>query len=391
MKSKQQGIILNSTSFVGQFAIAMVNLALVYHLKLNFGFSAQMVGLAAALYTSTYFIFCLLLGPLAQRMRPRHSVELSTLGMSVCIATLVFSHNITLVLVALGLYGMFMSFLWPQVESWIARGKEGKDLSKAMSSFNVSWSFGTALSPLVTGILVEYSPLTPLVVGMVLFIAVFLLIAISTYVNPHLQAVVSEKQHIKNTALVDQSTSLRYISWAGVLTVYAALAVILTIFPLYALEHLPLRESEVGTLLLVRGITTALLFLYLGKTQWWHFKKNLIIGTLIATSALCLWATTGSSFAHYVLFFLLFGIVFAFAYSFSIFHGASGSINRSKRMLIHEVLLTIGTVSGNVMGGVVYQNINFTSVLFVCSALVLLPVLALGFVKEKSPANMPAN
>ena len=64
------------------------------------------------------------------------------------------------------------------------------------------------------------------------------------------------------------------------------------------------------------------------------------------------------------------------AYSFSIFHGASGSINRSHRMLIHEVLLTIGTVLGSVVGGTIYQYVDFDTVLYAGSALVLIPTVS---------------
>jgi DHA1 family multidrug resistance protein-like MFS transporter/DHA1 family quinolone resistance protein-like MFS transporter len=46
--------VLNIASFFGQMSIAMVNLAVVYHLRLKFGLSAQMIGIAASVYTFTY-------------------------------------------------------------------------------------------------------------------------------------------------------------------------------------------------------------------------------------------------------------------------------------------------------------------------------------------------
>ncbi|MDD3366475.1 MAG: hypothetical protein PHS67_04350, partial [Sphaerochaetaceae bacterium] len=81
------------------------------------------------------------------------------------------------------------------------------------------------------------------------------------------------------------------------------------------------------------------------------------------------------SFFHYILFFFVFGMLFAMMYSFSIFHGASGSIHRSKRMLIHEMLLTIGTIVGSIVGGTVYQYLDFTRVLYACSVLVAIPII----------------
>lgn len=370
-----QSRVLNSASFLAQFAISMVNLSLVYHMRIQFSLSAQMVGLSAAIYTSTYFLCCLVLGPFVAHLRPRHSVEISMVGMGLSIGILLQTTQVGLAFFSLVLYGCAMSFLWPQLESWIARGKEGRALNRATSSFNVSWSLGAALSPFLTGILVEISTGTPLLTGVGLFVVVFLLIVTATMLVPGIKAVVSERQNIEENTMLDQSTPLRYLSWAGVLTVYVSLAVILTIFPLHAMDNLPYSESKVGVLLLIRGVATVAMFVIMGKTSWWHFNRAIVIGTQILFGVVCLVGTRINSFGMYAIFFLLFGMLFAAAYSFSIFHGASGSINRSRRMLIHEILLTIGTVVGSIMGGTIYQYLDFQRVLFFCATLVVIPAI----------------
>ncbi|MGI6438912.1 MAG: MFS transporter [Sphaerochaetaceae bacterium] len=389
----KQSTLLNSASFVGQFAISMVNLAFVYYLTKSFFVSATMIGLAATLYTGSYFIFCLVLEPLTSSMKPRHSVELSMIGMAFSVGVILYTNHIAVVLVMLVMYGFFMSFLWPQVETWLARGKEGRELSNATSSFNVSWSVGTALSPLVTGALVMRNTKAPLYLGVILFIITYLFVAISTKRHPHLRAITSEKEHIERGDKVDESTPLRFVSWGGVVTVYTALAVILNIFPLYAMDELPFNEQTVGILLLLRGGATVVMFYYLGKSEWWHFNKPLILLTLLLFSLLCVWGTIINSFLSYALFFFLFGALFAASYSYSIFHGASGSLHRSKRMLIHETLLTLGTIIGSLVGGFVYQKINFDTVLYVCAIVVLIPVLFSGvsslFAREKVLKRAP--
>jgi DHA1 family multidrug resistance protein-like MFS transporter/DHA1 family quinolone resistance protein-like MFS transporter len=340
-----QTLIINMASFWAQFAISMVNLALVYHMRLAFNLSAQMVGLSAAIYTSTYFACCLLLGPFASRLKPRHSVELSMVGMS------------------------FATFIV------MTTGKEGRALNRATSSFNVSWSLGAALSPFLTGILLEHATGTPLLAGIILFILVFLIVKVATMLVPGIRAVVSEKQNLHQTEMVDSSTPLRFLSWAGVLTVYASLAVTLTIFPLHAMDNLPFSESIVGFLLFVRGISTVGMFVVMGKTSIWHFNKHIVLITQILVAMICLFGTIIEGVGGHILFFFLFGILFSMSYSYSIFHGASGSVNRSHRMLLHEVLLTIGTVVGSVVGGTIYQYLDFATVLYACAALVMVPVL----------------
>ena len=374
--SRIQGRVLDSASFIAQFAISMANLALVYHLRIRFSLPAQMIGLSAAIYTSTYFICCIALGPIAAHMRPRHSVELSMVGMAISIGVVASTSSVSTAMLALVGYGFFMSFLWPQIESWIARGKEGRELNRATSSFNVAWSLGAALSPQLTGLLVEQSTSSPLIAAIALFIVVFLLVLLATLVVPGIKAVVSERKNIEMGGMEDHSTNLRFLCWAGVLTTYASLAILLTIFPLHAMEHLPFSEGATGFLLLVRGIATMGMFIVLGKTSWWHFNRPLVIFTQVLLSATCLLGTRITSFGMHAIFFFLFGILFAFAYSFSIFHGASGSVHRSRRMLIHEILLTIGTVVGSIMGGAIYQKVDYRSVLLACAVLVLIPALS---------------
>ncbi len=369
-----QGKVLNSASFIAQFAISMINLALVYYLRLNFNLSAQLIGLSAAIYTGTYFLFCIVLEPITHRMRPRHSVELSMVGMAFVMVALLITKNIIFVFILLFFYGLFMSFLWPQVQTWLARGKEGDELSRATSSFNSSWSLGAALSPLLTGTLVAFNTSYPIVVGIVLLFSVYFLIAISTKLVPSIRSIASEKENIEKGDLVDQSTPLRFLSWAGVLVIYAALAILITIFPLYALDELTINERSVGLLLLIRGMATFIMFIVLGKTSWWHFNKTLILSILVLYSLLYFWGTMIESFLLYMIFFFISGILFAFAYSFSIFHGASGSVNRSKRMLVHEVLLTIGTIIGSILGGYFYEKFGYDAVLKGSSVVVLLPL-----------------
>jgi DHA1 family multidrug resistance protein-like MFS transporter/DHA1 family quinolone resistance protein-like MFS transporter len=140
------------------------------------------------------------------------------------------------------------------------------------------------------------------------------------------------------------------------------------------MDNLPFSESIVGVLLLIRGLATVGMFIVMGKTSIWHFNRFFVILSQLSVAVLCLWGMHISGFVTHFIFFFLFGILFAMSYSYSIFHGASGSINRSRRMLIHEVLLTIGTVLGSVVGGTLYEYLNFSTVLAACAILVLLPV-----------------
>ncbi|MFA7371252.1 MAG: MFS transporter [Sphaerochaetaceae bacterium] len=378
-----QGRVINVTSFVAQFTIAMVNLALVYRMRHHFNLTAQLVGVSASIYTFTYLVACIVLEPLTKRLKPYNSVIIAMLMMACAVTTILATSQVAVAFTALVIYGAAMAFLWPQIESWLARGKEGQALNKATSHFNVAWSLGLALSPLLTGALVELNTTLPLSLAIILFLAVTLLLLIAKRVIFDEDDAISEHKRILNSTSQDESTPLRFISWAGVLTVYTALAVTLTIFPLYAQDLNLFSETLVGSLLALRGLVTVLMFIVLGKTEGWHFKKSLILLTQVAVAALLFLGVLATSYFHYLIFFFLYGILFACAYSMSIFHGASGSLYRAKRMMIHEVLLTIGTVLGSIFGGGIYQKYGFSKVLIAGALLVMIPpIVSLVMVKK---------
>ncbi len=384
-------LILSIVTFLGQFTISMANLAFVYYFRLVFDLSAQMIGLSAALYTCSYFIFCFAVGPVASKMVPSRSIQISMAGMAFSLLLLLATRNVYIAFFSLIVYGASMAFLWPQLAAWITRGKEGELLSRSTALFNVSWSVGAALSPLLTGYLVGKSPSLSIIVSMFIFIGVIFILLYACSSIPSIKKVESENENIRRSGKKDESTPLRFFCWGGNLTMYVALAVILTIFPIYAMDALPFSSFQVGILLFLRGLSTVFFFHHLGKHHWWHFNSRAIGGTLAIFSITALIATRFESFIGYMLFFIVFGALFSAMYTFSIFHGASGSRYRSKRMLIHEAVLTVGTVIGSTLGATLYQYFGFTRVLYMCSVIVLIPLAALiAFnLKRKTGESVP--
>ena len=67
--------VLNLASFFSQLVIAMINLALVYHLRWTFGLRADQIGLAASITPAAYLVLCIVGSRYTPRFRPRHLVE----------------------------------------------------------------------------------------------------------------------------------------------------------------------------------------------------------------------------------------------------------------------------------------------------------------------------
>lgn len=366
--------VLNIASFVAQLTIAMVNLALVYHLRRSFGLGADRIGIAASISTATYLVFCLAGSTYTVHFKPRHLVQASLVGMAASVAIFATTDHLGIAYAALALYGASMSLLWPQIEGWFSRGKEGKQLSRTANAFNFSWSFGAGISSYLAGLLVERSTTLPFYVGLFLFAFVFLLIYLSSMLVPGIRAVQSEHQENKENGKVDESTPLRFYAWIGIIILYTGMSIIITIFPLYAQDKLAISESQTGLLLLVRGVVTCISFLLLGKFHFWHFKLRYIFLSQALFGFSCLFAINFTTPLPYTLFFFMFGILLALSYDQSMFHGASGSVNRSFRMIIHEVLLTIGAILGAVGGGYIYERFSYGAVLNIVGVATLVTV-----------------
>lgn len=367
--------LLAGASFFSQMMISMANLAFVYYLKDIYNLSSYVIASSISIFSISYCFACVLFGKISKSFKPRNLILFSLIGMSISIFLVSVFKKLIFINVSFVFYGLFMSFLWPQIESWLSRGKEKKQLNYVMSKFNLSWSIGMAFSPVLCGVLVEKSPVLPLYFSSLVFLLIALTLFIVTNKIPSLRAVESEEKYIKISTLVDNSTSLRFYCWYGVIIGYLILGAICNIFPLYARDVLGYRETTIGILLWLRGGISCIVFLIIGKLSFWHFKKKYIFLSQILIAILCFISKDFSSFFTLSLFFIGFGLLFPFVYMQSMFHGASGAINRTKRMIIHEVLLTGGYVIGSIIGGILFDYFSYSQMLCYFSYIILISVL----------------
>lgn len=362
---KTQVILLGITSFFLQLVLSGINLALVYYLREVYKVSASAIGIAVSTLQISYVFFCLLLASRTPNHKPRNLILFGIIGIIISFLAIVITKSYLVVILFIIVYGFFQSFLWPSIESWLSRGKEEKFLNKTMGVFNLSWSGGTALSTILSGFLIERSVSLPFYVGAIILLLVAFNLWFITNQIPELRAADSEREFIRRNDLKDHSTFLRYYCWIGVFIGYIVLGAISNIFPLYAKEQIGFSESTVGILLWIRGIVSCFVFYFLSKTTFWHFKKSYIFGMQLLIGISCYLAKDITSVYSIAIFFFSFGIFFPFVYLSSMFHGASGSINRTSRMIIHEVLLSLGSVLGSIMGGILFDCYSYSKMMFI--------------------------
>jgi len=377
-----QLILLLTISFLGQITINMVNLDVVYHLRAIFHMPAGLIGIAVGVSAISFCIACLTLLGFLSKFRPRNVIMCGFLFLGLTTAVFAKTTNQALVWVILVLFGAFQAFIWTYIESWIIRGKEGKELNKVLMLFNLSWSLGTGISPYICTVLVEKNTFLPLQVSAFMFFIVACILFVVSTLFPQIRSVDGEKTYIAKSEEKDHSTPLRYFAWVGIFLGYLALTGVQTAFPLYAGEVLHWSESTTGVLLLVRGVASCFLFIFLGQTVFWHFKLSHLLFAQIAIALLLFAFKDITSFVPLVFFFLFLGIFYAVTYVESIFHGASGALDRAKRMNYHEVILNIGIIAGGACGGTLYQHFGYPSMMEVTAIILAVSVLIQIFVYQ---------
>ena len=366
------------STFLSQGSIVIFNFTLVYYLR-ECGIDSVGIGLASSIYPTLYFLGCIFMPKFLPSLKGKARILAANIGMAFTGLVLTFIKNEALIMTDLVFYGLFQSLLWTNMETWITGGKEGDELTSRLTLFNFSWSFSVGLATSFSGFVSEYSTRLSIWSGCVFFLISALLVALSgrSYDSK------KEKEEIVSE---DHSSPLRFPSWAGVLLVYTGYSLVLTVFPQYAMDTLGYSESVTGNILLFRGISVTIAFLIMQKARVWQKGVGPILGSQAFFAILTFLMLFLRSIAAFAILFALYGFVFALSYDLSIFHGAEGAKDRHKRMVIHEVLLTLGTSIGSLVGGVVYQSFSFKTLVLTISILsvviVVIEALALSIKRE---------
>ena len=366
------------STFLSQGSIVIFNFTLVYYLR-ECGIDSLGIGLASSIYPTLYFLGCIFMPKLLPSLKGKARILAANIGMAFTGLVLTFIKNEALIMTDLVFYGLFQSLLWTNMETWITGGKEGGELTSRLTLFNFSWSFSVGLATSFSGFVSEYSTRLSIWSGCVFFLISALLVALSgrSYDSK------KEKEEIVSEY---HSSPLRFPSWAGVLLVYTGYSLVLTVFPQYAMDTLGYSESVTGNILLFRGISVTIAILIMQKARVWQKGVGPILGSQAFFAILTFLMLFLRSIAAFAILFALYGFVFALSYDLSIFHGAEGAKDRHKRMVIHEVLLTLGTIIGSLVGGFVYQYFSFKTLVLTISILsvviVVIEALALSIKRE---------
>jgi DHA1 family multidrug resistance protein-like MFS transporter/DHA1 family quinolone resistance protein-like MFS transporter len=385
-----KSFIIFPSAFLTATGLCMIELGIIFYIKEIFGATPSQIGYFTALWSFCYIIGCIFIRPLFNKVLPRYLLIGSSIFMCLFILMILYIKVFTYAFLYYDLYGLAMSFFWPPIMGWLSQDVEGTRLGKSMSFFNLTWSGGIIIGPLLAGILSAISPEIPLLVGSALFFLTGVIIAGGSVLLPQIRTDRGNDQFQEGeTGRVDMSTVLRYPGWIGLFTTFVVIGMLINIFPVFARDELLLKKELIGLLMQSRTFIATFVFVFLSQTTFWHFRISPMITGQICLACLVVLMNFTSSPLILALLIAFIGALRALSYNSSIFHGVSGSINRTGRVAIHESLLAAGLIFGSSLGGVIYQRYSMTVVYYFCGAIVFFgAVIQSGlYLSLKKPNN----
>jgi len=367
--------------FIVAMASGMANLGLIFYAQSVLGASSGQIGFLSATWSVFYMCGCYFFRHLSATLPPRYSLLAATFISFFSIGIIFLVQSLFWSFVFYSFYGLALSLFWPVLMGWLSSGLEGKRFSRVMGWFNLSWSIGSIISPVVAGCLEDMGNSFALRGGSFMFLVAAGLVAFGIFMIPELSyKIVIPPRQLETNKPLERGTFLRYSAWFSAFASFFMIGTIITVVSLAAGTDLDITKKTVGIILLVRALTMSLAFVVMGQTSWWHFRgKQMAIGALIGVVAAIFLAYTRSP-VMIGFIMLIVGVIVGQSYTNSVFHGVSGVTDKSWRMAVHEMIINAGVILGSVSGGVVYGAFGITSAYLISAAIWMINFIAAGII-----------
>ena len=376
LRSLQSGLgksaIVYPVSAIHAIALGTISLGMVFYLRDFFDAEPAVVGLVSSIWSLAYFVGCFVFRPLTRLLLPRVSLLISVVISSTVISLILLARTVAVVGVLNALYGFGVSLFWPPIMGWLSTGLEGKQLGKALGRFNFAWSIGVIFSPLIAGVLSETNSRYPMYFGIACFVLVFVVAGVGSLLIPKIRRDRHREPVGSGRTTRDESSPLRFAAWISIFGAYIVVGIFNVVFPIHGRSILGLSESTIGSVLILRTITTAVSFAILGRITIWHHRPLPMIMAQVSLALICLLVALLEGIGIFIVVFPVIGMLAALSYSESVFHGVTGATHRARRMAIHESLLVAGQVLGAAGGASLYQLESARTMFFTAGAILLL-------------------
>jgi MFS family permease len=273
-----------------------------------------------------------------------------------------------------GLGGAAMALFWPFLMSWVSGTREGVALNRRLGRYNGSWSSGGVVGPLIGAWLAGKNPLWPMAASAGCFVVTFVLLGLARREAGSSAARLPEHEETPDgvSTSLDARTlaDFRWMSRIALFCAWASFAVLRSQYALVFTGPVGGTEGQFGAFMTTLALCNFLTLIASGRWAFWHFRAGLLFIAQAMILVALLTVTYGRTLAVLFLSPVILGLAFGFAYSSHLFYGTSASRKRSVRMVIHEVVISLGITIGSGTGGYLAKHVGLYAPYWFAIALV---------------------
>lgn len=343
--------LLDGALMVGMTALPFF----VYH-HLDGG--AMHTGAIGSAQSLIYAGFCL--GSSLVVARIRNGIAMAVLGTLLFGTLFSFSHfsrDLLLYSAGVSLANVGMALVWPALHSWLGAEPDTRLRTRRMGTFNIWWSMGLAVGPLIGGNLYEVDYRLPFVAVFAMALAAALLLRGVPPEAPHPPEPetpeVARKERAALERLILSAWVANGLGWALVivtrmvfpkrmdeLVAENALRIFFELDPPLLLTYGAARLYSLPAFVL--SFASCAMFLVMGRTQWWH-GRFWLLAAFQAAAAAALWTLgTTQSYAVMQLCFAVIGMNCGACFFASTFYCTADPARKHRRLAINEGIVGVG-------------------------------------------------
>ncbi|MGA2914846.1 MAG: MFS transporter [Sedimentisphaerales bacterium] len=321
------------------------------------------VGVCFMAQMGTYVVFCILLGTIIDRFKPKRVLVLGAAAqILVVIGLLAVVRFASLPGISLGpimqiaflmaVIGIITAFFWPMMMGWVSTGHEGAELTKRFGFYNTTWSSANMILPIIGGYLMEIDYQLPLVLAGLMSIGCF---AAASAVrcpseNPEPKEITPDI--ISGEEYRQEKKQFLWMSRVALFAIYLCVGLFRSQLGILYKFDLHFPESAFGWSVSFMCLVTVVVFWLMGKSHYWHYKKGLFFFSQFSVIGCMLVVIFSDNFLMQFFAAGLSGICYGVVYSSHQYYGVSGGTKRSGLMAVHETLIGAGFASGSIFGGI---------------------------------------
>ncbi len=289
-------------------------------------------------------------------------------GFAVSLSLVPIFRSAVLCGMAMGVAFMALGLVWPALHSWVGAEPDPKLRTKYMSWFNLSWSFGFTLSPLVTGPLYDYDYRLPFILFFVLCIGCIAVVRSLPHERDYFGVATQEMMEAREEH--DRaSEAYLWCAWCATFVVNALVGVTRCVYPkrvddLVASGELRLLFEQVPADFLTRApatkfswlagalaLATAIMFIVLGRTSFWR-HRFIVLAAFQAASGAAFWILgTTHSLVVMAVCFIITGATMGIAFFSSAYYSLANPEHKHRRASMNEAFVGLGGFAGSLLFG----------------------------------------